>query len=252
MNVFFIPIITAIVIILIVVAVIFIVIAIIKRKLNSLTRTYLHMDLKQTANYLGDGIRNETTIPKSISNVSAVYEPRLLRDFPDMTYNRFLDMANSALISILTAIEHENEQEIELATDSLKSSIKGIIQDNRGKNVVEHFDNIKLHRTGISNYNSSEDNATTDFEISFQCIHYYAGKDKKIPEDPSQFAARVTLSYGKEYKDDASSIVFSHNCPNCGAPVYSVGGKMMKCSYCGTGVTEEIYKSWLISAYRFI
>ena len=26
----------------------------------------------------------------------------------------------------------------------------------------------------------------------------------------------------------------------------------MKCPYCGTGVTEEVYKSWLVSAYKFI
>lgn len=249
------PVLTAIITPLIVIAVIalviFIIVIIIKHKLESATRRYLGMGLKDTANMLGNGLREETTMPKAISNVSAIYKPRLMRDFPDMTYERFLEMANTALVSILTAIESGDADRIGNATDSLKSVIRDKIHDNNGRNIVEHFDDIKLHRTAISDYRTTSDTATADFEISFQCIHYLEGKDK-IPENPSQYAACVSLSYGREFAEDSSSLTFSHNCPNCGAPIYAVGGRMMKCTYCGTGVTEEVYKSWLVSAYKFI
>ena len=249
------PVLTAIITPLIVIAVIalviFIIILIIKHKLESATRRYLGMGLKQTADMLGSGIREETTLPKAISNVSAVYKPRLMRDFPDMTYERFLEMANTALMSILTAIESGDADRVENATDSLKSVIRDKIHDNNSRNIVERFDDIKLHRTAISDYKTTSDTATADFEISFQCVHYLEGKDK-VPENPSQYAARVSLSYGREFVEDSKSLTFSHNCPNCGAPIYAVGGRMMKCTYCGTGVTEEVYKSWLVSAYKFI
>ena len=176
------PVLTAIITPLIVIAVIalviFIIVMIIKHKLESATRRYLGMGLKDTANMLGNGLREETTMPKAISNVSAIYKPRLMRDFPDMTYERFLEMANTALVSILTAIESGDADRIGNATDSLKSVIRDKIHDNNGRNIVEHFDDIKLHRTAISDYRTTSDTATADFEISFQCIHYLEGKDK--------------------------------------------------------------------------
>ena len=246
------PILTAIGVVCVIATAIGIGVLVIKAKLNSATKRYLGMNLQQTADLIGRGLKDEVTTPRSISNVSAMYKPQLMRDFPDMTYERFLEMANSALVSILTAIEKESTSGIEFATDTLKQQIYDRICDNHDRNIIEHFDDIKLHRTVIANYKTTDDTATAVFEISFQCVHYLEGKDKKIPENPQQFAASVTLGYGREYREDSRSITYSHNCPNCGAPVYAVGGKMMKCPYCGTGVTEEVYKSWSVSAYRFI
>ena len=246
------PILTTLIVIAIIFAAIFGFVMFIRFKLNSATKKYLGMNLKQTADLIGNGLREETTVPKSISNVAAMYRPQLLRDFPDMTYERFVEMANTALVSILTAIENESTDGIENATDSLKKQVYDKICDNHGRQLVEHFDDIKLHRTDIASYKSSSDTATAVFEISFQCLHFFEGGKNKIPENPTQLAASVTLSYGREYAEDSKSLTFSHNCPNCGAPVYAVGGRMMKCTYCGTGVTEEVYKSWLVSAYRFI
>ena len=245
------PIFTTLVVIAIIAASIFGFVMFIKHKINSVTRKYLGMGIKETADLIGQGLRDETTTPKAISNVSAMYQPKLLRDFPDMTYDRFLEMANTALISVLTAIERESTSGIENATDSLKSQVYDRICDNQNRNLVEHFDEIKLHRTAIADYKTTSDTATAVFEISFQCLHFFEGKGK-VPENPTQFAAGVTLSYGQKFAEDSKSLTYSHNCPNCGAPVYAVGGKMMKCTYCGTGITEEVYKSWLVSAYKFI
>ena len=224
----------------------------IKWKLNSVTRKYLGMGLGQTANMLKQGLQEETTTPKSISNVSAMYKPKLLRDFPDMSYERFLEMANSSFLSILTAIENEKTDDMKLATDTLKEKVYNIIRDNQNKGVVEHFDNIKIHRTAIADYKSTTDVATAVFEISFECLHFFDGKKNKYPDTLCQMAASITLSYGKEFSEDSSSLTFSHNCPNCGAPIYSVGGRMMQCRFCGTGVTEDVHRSWLASAYKFI
>lgn len=245
------PILTTLIVIAVIVIAIFCGVMFIKHKLNSVTRKYLGMGLKETADLIGQGFKDEVSTPRAISNVSAMYKPQLMRDFPDMTYERFLEMANSALVSILTAIEREETSRLENVTDSLKNQVYDRICDNHGRNLIEHFDEIRLHRTDISNYKTTSDTAVAVFEISFQCLHYFEGKDK-VPQNPSQLAASVTLSYGREYAEDSKSLTYSHNCPNCGAPVYSVGGRMMKCLYCGTGVTEEVYKSWLVSAYKFI
>ncbi len=245
------PILTALIVIAVIALAILALILFIKHKISSFTRNYLGMGLGETADLIGRGLKEETTTPRSISNVSAMYKPKLMRDFPDMTYDRFLEMANTALVSILGAIESGKTDRLGNATDTLKNQVFGRIRDNNGRKLTEHFDDVQIHRTAIADYKTTSESATAVFEISFQCLHYFEGKDK-VPETPKQLAASVTLSYGREFTEDAGSLTFSHNCPNCGAPVYEVGGRMMKCPYCGTGVTEEVYKSWLVSAYRFI
>ena len=242
------PIIRTLIIIGIVLLVIAAIVGFVKWKLSCVTRKYLNMDLKQTADLIGKGLKDEVTTPKAISNVSAVYKPRLMRDFPDMSYERFLDMANTALTSILVAVQTGKPDEIRDATDTVKQKVTNIVAANNSRGVTEHYDDIKIHRTAISDYRST----TAVFEISFQCFHWLEGEKKsKKPENPTQYAASVTLSYGREFAENATNVTYSHNCPNCGAPVYAVGGKIV-CKFCGTGITEEVYKSWLVSAYNFI
>ena len=246
------PILTTLIVIGIIVLAIALGVLFIRHKLNSVTRDYLGMNLKETSDLIKKGLQDEVSTPKSISNVSAMYKPQLERDFPEMSYERFLEMANSALMSILTAIEKESTSELTLATDALKEKVYNIISDNHNKGLVEHFDNIKIHRTAVADYKSGTDTATAVFEVSFESLHFYEGKKNKVPENVTQMAASVTFSYGREFAEDSSTLTFSHNCPNCGAPVYSVGGRMMQCKYCGTGVTQDIHRSWLVSSYKFI
>lgn len=246
------PVLTTLIVIAIIVLAIAGGVMFIKWKLNSVTKRYLGMGLGQTADLLKQGLQEEATTPKSISNVSAMYKPRLMRDFPDMSYERFIEMANSSFLSILTAIESGSTDKLVLATDTLKEKVYNIIRDNQNKGTVEHFDNVKIHRTAIADYKSTSEIASAVFEISFECLHFYEGKKNKNPDTLCQMAASVTLSYGREFSEDTSSLTFSHNCPNCGAPIYSVGGRMMQCKYCGTGVTEDVHKSWVATAYKFI
>lgn len=39
------------------------------------------------------------------------------------------------------------------------------------------------------------------------------------------------------------------NCPNCGAPVTSLGDK--KCEYCGTGIKDIVKKNWVINKFYY-
>ena len=94
------PILTTLIVIGIIVLAIALGVLFIRHKLSKVTRDYLGMDLKQTSELIKNGLKDEVTTPKSISNVSAMYQPKLMRDFPDMSYDRFLEMANTALMSI--------------------------------------------------------------------------------------------------------------------------------------------------------
>ncbi len=250
------PIITILVTVGTIIAVIAVTVLIIRAVLNSASKRYLGMGFKETADMIGKGLKEESTLPKPISNVSEMYRPKLERDFPHMTYERFIAIANSALLSVFGAVESGNAETLTNVTDALRERVRGIIADNSGRGITEHFDDVKLHRTAVADYKSSDGKAVAVFEISFQCVHYLEG-DKKCgkngkPDVPGQYAASVTLCYGNEFAEETSTLMRSHNCPNCGAPVYSVGGKMLKCRYCGTGITEDIHRSWLADSYKFL
>ncbi len=245
-------IVTALIIVAIIVAGILVVIAVIKHKLNRMTRQYLGMGLDETARLISDGLKAEATTPKSISNMSAVYKPKLMRDFPQMTYEQFETLAKNAFLSALTAIESEDVQRLENTTRGFTQHIENIIADNRSRGITEHFDDIKIHRVSIADYKSTADSARAVFEISFQCLHFLSESSEKDKDTLSQLAASVTLVYSRETFEDSDNAVFAHNCPNCGAPIYGVG-KDTVCKYCGSGFTEkDVTKVWLADSFKFI
>lgn len=245
-------IITALIIAAIIIGGVVVGIAIIKYKLNSVTRQYLGMGLGETARLISDGIKEESTTPKPISNMSAVYKPKLMRDFPQMTYEQFETLAKSAFLSALTAIESENLKKLENTTRGFEQHIENIIADNRSRNVTEYFDDIKIHRISIADYKSTTDSAKAVFEISFQCLHFFSNTPEKKKNNLSQLAAKITLVYSRETFENSDNAVFAHNCPNCGAPLYGVG-KNTVCKYCGSGFTEkDVTKVWLADSFNFI
>ncbi|MGN0588026.1 MAG: zinc ribbon domain-containing protein [Ruminiclostridium sp.] len=243
-------IITTLIVIGIIALAIFILVAIIKHKLNSVTRKYLNMGLGETADLISKGLKEETTTPKAISNLAAVYKPKLLRDFPETNYEQFEEMAKSSFKSILDSIEAEDTSLLIKASDSLTQNVKHIINDNKGKGLRECFDDLKIHRMSVSDYKNTSDAAQVAFEISFQCLHYFIGK-KETDKTLKQLAGRITLICGTKLKDDNNSSVFTDNCPNCGAPIRSAKGETF-CPYCGTGVTQVIDKIWLANSFEFI
>lgn len=245
-------IVTTLIIVAIVVVGVFVVIAVIKHKLSSVTHKYLGMGLDETARLISDGLREESSTPKAISNMSAVYKPKLMRDFPQMTYEQFETLAKAALLSTLGAIENESTDGLENTTRGYAAAVQSVISDNKGRGVTEYFDDIKIHRLSIADYSSTADSAKAVFEISFQCRHYFSDTPEKNKDAVSQFAAKIILVYSRESFEDSDNAIFSHNCPNCGAPLYGVGENTV-CKYCGSGFTEkDVTKVWLADSFNFI
>ncbi|MGN0596461.1 MAG: hypothetical protein ACI4J1_03930, partial [Ruminiclostridium sp.] len=52
-----------------------VIVLVVKSKLERITRSTLNMGLGETANMLMNGIKEEATLPKAISNMTAVYKP---------------------------------------------------------------------------------------------------------------------------------------------------------------------------------
>ena len=246
------PVFTALIIAGAVIAAAAVTVLIVRAKLKSAARKYLGTDLKGAAEMIGRGSQDEANLPKPISNVSEMYRPKLERDFPAITYERFTALAEAVLLSVLRAISCGNADGLTDVTDAMREKVVSIIANNARKGVTEHYDDVTLHRTAIADYRSGEDKAVAVFEISFGCEHFTEGGRKSKAPVHCELAASVTLCYGREFAEKSMTLTRSHNCPNCGAPVYAVGGKMLQCRYCGTGITEDIHGSWLADSFNLI
>lgn len=247
---------TTLLIIGIILLVIGILIFAVKRKLNSLTRRYLNKNLTETANMISKGLKEETTLPKPISNLTAAYKPQIDRDFPTYGYQRMEAMAKQGLLNTLNAIEAEDETGIPDASPTLEGLIKGIIGDNRSKSIKVFYDNVKIHKTAISRYKSNKEYAEAVFEISCQSNYYCTDADGKVVEgsktELTQSAYRVKLSYNQQvYDEQGFNSSYTRNCPNCGAPVSVIGGNTF-CEYCGSGVRAIEERIWQINSVELL
>ena len=167
--------------------------------------------------------------PKSLSSMDSIYLEQIKKDFKDININELKRNAEKAILDLFNSVEKKD-------TSNLKGKIKSIsldmINDYSGKDVK--FNDIRFHKTVVSNYKKDKGVATIDFGCSFQYYLDVDGNNKKV-----QDRARVEFIYVFDLsKVDKYVDVIGIHCPNCGSPITNLGEK--KCSYCGGAVYEII------------
>ena len=232
-------------------------IAIIVSKVKKVTREYLGMTPSQTMKLIGQGIKEEASTPKPITSLSEVYMPKIRRDFPSMSYSNMETLASNALIASLNAIESKNTQGLlkVSCSNSLVNKVQNIINGLGSQGEEEKYDNIKIHKCGISSYQKRNDEAIVIFEFSLQYEYkkYKLGKLVSSTRNNGLIGAayKVTLSYNHKMHEDNNNMIYTSNCPNCGAPVDArLGDK--QCSYCGSGFAVINERVWQVSDFNLI
>lgn len=228
---------------------------IIINKVRHTTQKYLGMSPSQTMELINKGLKEETTTPKGITALSEMYGPAITRDFPEIGYAGMEVKAKNAIVAILNAIMRKNSELLKADdfTHDLVNKVNNRITSLNARNEKEIFNNIKVHRCGISSYRNVTKEATARFEISLQYEYARVPEDKPDSVKPvlTQTAYSVTLAYKQDMYEQTSSIVYSSNCPNCGAPI-DVSAKGKKCPYCGSGFTEIADRVWLVNDFNLI
>ncbi len=234
-----------------------IVIITIVSKTRKITKDYLGMTPTETMDLISKGIREEVTTPKPITELSAVYTPKIQRDFPEMGYGGMESLARNALIASFNAIEKKSTEgllEISCST-ALVNKVINIINDLGSKGEEEKYDNVKIHRCGICSYLKKQDEAIVAFEYSLQYEYkkYRMGQlvSKTDNNGLVQAAYRVMLTYNQKIYEQTSNMVYTSNCPNCGAPV-DVSNKERECPYCGSGFSVINDRVWQVTDFNLI
>ena len=183
--------------------------------------------------------------PKSVSGMTRLMEPQIMRDFPDFSWEEFKHRAENMLTSALLAIAGGDVTTIQNASDAVRDQIRNRIEDNEASGVCENFEQIKIHQTEIANYHKEKGACVITIQSA---VEYYYSKvrDGEViagsRERKTQTKYNTELIYIQDIDLTEFDTAIGMNCPNCGAPIKSLGE--MRCEYCGTRVTPVNTKVW--------
>lgn len=125
----------------------------------------------------------------------------------------------------------------------MKSIVDEEIKDNNDKKVL--YENFKFHNTVLSKYENKDGVATITIGSSFEYMLSTNNKIKKV-----QDRASVEFIYIIDTNKVESNVkALGINCPNCGAPITSLGNKT--CKYCKTSIVDVVKKVWTINDIKF-
>lgn len=193
-------------------------------------KQYFKMDI---STMLKNAEMEDETLPKSLSSMDSIYLEQIKRDFPEINIKELKRSCEKEILNLLYSIE---QKDISNLKGKIKSLAESLIEDNK-KNKVEYND-IKIHNTVVSKYECKKGIATITFGCSFEYKKVINETTKKI-----QDRAKVEYIYIiDENQVSSNEKVLGINCPNCGAPLKSLGDK--KCRYCTSPIAEIVKRVW--------
>ncbi|MBO5138463.1 MAG: hypothetical protein J6B89_02355 [Bacilli bacterium] len=186
--------------------------------------------------------RESIETPKSLSSMEKFILPNLMNDFPDLNIQQIKSMAESSIIECLNAIEKKDTASIKGYGDKVISYVNSRISD-LGSDIV-CYDSIKIHKTVLNRYSKTDSIATLYLQTSFEYLY------KKNNNSYRRVQDRVKTEF--IYIIDESKIgdgvrAIGLNCPNCGAPITSLGDK--KCHYCNSANLDIVRKTWNLNNF---
>ena len=198
----------------------------VKHKAEELSRTLFGTsDITKAASQMK---QEYATTPKSVSAMTSLLLPKIVADFPDFQYNEMKDRAENVLTSYLHAITERNPARLTDGTAELKQQLENHTEMLFANGQHERYDQIHIHRTEINQYRTT----------AGRCI---------ITEYKYQTKFNTDLIYiqDRNLVENELDHALGLNCPNCGAPISSLGAKV--CEYCGTAIVELNIHAWSFS-----
>lgn len=171
----------------------------------------------------------EATVPKSLSAVEKFVMPQLLNDFPEFNVAAAIDRVKTdAALFYRSAIENKVLFSDNTTTALLENLI--LPKDVKG--------NIIIHKAALSAYNKLGHDRILTYQASAEYMDTSDTRNQK----------RLILKYIAASDDDFSQNIHTFTCPNCGAPVSTIGDKV--CKYCGIALQTSTSLGWYLMDIR--
>lgn len=173
-------------------------------------------------------VREENT-PRSLAGMENVLLPSILKDFPEY---------NSALIADRVRADARLYYESAAAGKVLfEEGISAALRESMTF-PEDVAGGIIVHRVSLSDY----DGRSRDRMITYQAACQYDD------ESGTHHQTRLKLKYLAAYNDDFAQEIRVIKCPNCGAPVPTVGDKV--CRYCGAALKTSVGLCWVLTEVK--
>lgn len=188
--------------------------------------------------------------PKSVSAMTRLMEPQIMRDFPEFSWEEFKYKSENVLTSALLAISANNIEYLVETSEDMKRQVENIIEDNRANNVGETYSDIEIHQTEIANYQKQNGKCVITIQSAVGYLYYKMQDGKLIAGNKNrktQTKYNIELVYIQDPETTKIDNAVGTTCPQCGAPVKTLGAKY--CEYCGTGITPINIRVW--SLHKF-
>lgn len=166
--------------------------------------------------------------PKSLSGMTSIYLPQILRDFPEFNWEE-QQAAVEAKVQLFLEVQN-----------------------------VEAAGAVRIHRTVISRYQKYGGTASILCETAAEYWpqaengHVCGGVYRKQePQKMTQVYKKQTVCAAEllyVYDPGLSGAAASVICPNCGAPVEKLGAK--QCRYCGSVLHVSGIMAWTVQNVR--
>lgn len=185
--------------------------------------------------------------PKSVASATSLYLPQIMKDFPEFHYDEMKSRAENVLISYLRCVDTANASNLTEGMEELKESLRMRIVMLQNSGQKEHFQNINIHRTEISQYRKEKGRCSVVLQSSVEYIHYIEQDGKIIKghddlKEQSRYNIEIVYIQDRDVVENTEDSGLGLNCPNCGAPLPGLGAK--KCAYCDTPVVEFNIRIW--------
>lgn len=223
----------------------------VSHKLKQLSYTFFGTtNLTQSAR----AVREEyATTPKSISAMTSILLPQIMSDFPDFNYDEMKNRSDMVLTEYIRGVSERRTGTLKDGNAELKQQLENKVESLKARGLYERHDGFRIHRTEITQYRKVDGRCIITFQSSAECTHYVESEDTHSLVEGSkdykyQTRYNVDLIYvqNRDIVEQELDNALGVNCPNCGAPLKSLGAKV--CEYCGTPVVEINIHAWSFSA----
>lgn len=193
---------------------------------------------------------------RSVNSMTKTYLPQIMRDFPEFSYEQFKIKAEHALLSALAAISNDNTGLMQDASEEFKTKVRSIIEMNQANEYDEDYSDCVIHQTEINSYTKRAGICRIILQSSLEYYHTVKRKsDGKIIKGKADVKAQERYNVELIYIQDKTKMekighgndTIGSHCPNCGAPVTSLGAK--HCEYCGSALTQINVLVWSINNF---
>lgn len=197
----------------------------------------------------------QSLTPRSVSNMSGVYLPKIQKDFPEFHYDEMRERAKNVLTSYLFSIDESDPTKLSEGNDELKNALIMHLQLLNDRHYEEHYERMKIHKCEISDYVKKDGRCTITFQAAIQYYYYITqGGDiktgRKDQLKQSKYELELVYIQDRDFIKETGNSALGITCPNCAAPISNLGAK--HCIYCGSPIVEFNIHAWSFSSVKEI